>query len=243
MKEPRERFLFLLYLSMERILLLLVSITLLSLVSCEEYSTSSPSIYFDELSPENTGIHFSNTIIESDTLNYFKFPFLYLGGGVSVGDINNDGLSDIYFTGNLVPNKLYLNKGNNTFEDISETANVSGDKRWYTGSTMADVNNDGFLDIYVGASEVFGNSGNQLFINNGDNTFTEKAEAFGIADKSTTIQSTFFDYDNDGFLDLFVANYPIVKVSMGNRYYKEKMDENRINILYNGLTFSSESVV
>ena len=196
------------------------------LFSCNEKERDSKSHGFTKLPVEKSGVYFSNTITESDSLNYFSFPYLYLGGGVSIGDINNDGLNDIYLTGNLVPNKLYLNKGNLEFEDISEKAEVSGDQRWYTGSTMVDVNNDGYLDIYVSASNYTHNSGNQLFINNGDNTFNEEAEAYGIADKSTSIQSTFFDYDNDGLLDLFVANYPIVKVSMGNHYYHDKMVAN-----------------
>ncbi|MFS4466665.1 VCBS repeat-containing protein [Maribacter sp. 2210JD10-5] len=197
--------------------------------SCEnknKTNTSKADMAFELLDASVSGIDFTNVIIENDTLNYFTFPYLYLGGGVSVGDINNDGLTDIYFTGNLVSNKLYLNKGNLVFEDISEKAGVSGDSRWYTGTTMADVNNDGFLDIYVGVSEVFGNSSNQLFINNGDNTFTEQAENYGIADKSTSIQSTFFDYDNDGFLDLFVANYPLVPVSQGNWFYYDLIQSN-----------------
>ncbi|MEM6800455.1 MAG: CRTAC1 family protein, partial [Bacteroidota bacterium] len=175
-----------------------------------------------------SGLGFSNEIVENDSLNYFNFPYLYLGAGVSVGDINNDGLADLYFTGNQVPNKLYLNKGNLEFEDISKAAGVEGDQRWYSGSTMIDINQDGYLDIYVSVSGKSGNTANQLFINQGDNTFTEEAEAYKIADKSISIQSTFFDYDRDGLLDLFVANYPIVRVSAGNQYYKDKIEENRL---------------
>lgn len=189
---------------------------------------STDALVFAKIAPDASGVHFANTIVENDTLNYFNFPYLYLGGGVSIGDINNDGLPDIYFTGNRVPNKLYLNKGNLEFEDISDAAGVAGDKRWYTGSTMADVNNDGYLDIYVSVSRYGSDGINQLFVNNGDNTFTESAEAYGIADNSTSIQSTFFDYDNDGLLDLFVANYPMVLVSMGNAYYYEKMKTNSL---------------
>ncbi|TMM59554.1 hypothetical protein FEE95_03030 [Maribacter algarum] len=196
------------------------------MASCDDEQNDSSATNFQKVPSKTSGILFSNNIVENDTLNYFNFPYLYLGGGVSIGDINNDGLPDIYFTGNLVPNKLYLNKGNLQFEDISQKAGVSGDTRWYTGSTMADVNNDGFLDIYVNVSQFASNGENQLFINNGDNTFTEKASAYGINDNSTSIQSTFFDYDNDGYLDLFVANYPIVEVSMGNAYYYDKMDIN-----------------
>ena len=198
------------------------------IISCNQEKSALHKLNFSDLSPDVSGVKFSNNIIENDTLNYFSFPFLYLGSGVSVGDINNDGLPDIYFTGNLVPNKLYLNKGNMKFEDISKSAGVSGDNRWYSGTTMADVNNDGYLDIYVSVSGKFGATNNQLFINNGDNTFTERANEYGIDDSGVSIQSTFFDYDNDGDLDLFVANYPIVKVTGGNQYYKRLMDLNRI---------------
>ncbi|MDW7691418.1 VCBS repeat-containing protein [Flammeovirgaceae bacterium SG7u.111] len=171
---------------------------------------------------------FSNNIIENDTLNYYTFPYLYMGGGVAIGDINNDGLSDVFVTGNMVPNKLYLNKGDMKFEDISESANASGDMRWYTGVTMADVNNDGWLDIYLCASGKDTPGKNQLLINNQDNTFTESAKQFGLDDGSASIQASFFDYDQDGDLDVFVANYPNVKVSQGNSFYKLKMDENRL---------------
>ncbi|GAA4233912.1 VCBS repeat-containing protein [Postechiella marina] len=198
------------------------------LTSCnQKKKTTNPTTIFKELNLNNSNISFANTIIENDTLNYFNFPFLYLGSGVSTGDINNDGLTDLYFTGNLVSNKLYLNKGNLQFEDITESAGITGDSRWYSGTTMADINNDGYLDIYLSVSGKSGNTANQLFINNGNNTFTEQAEAYGIADSSKSIQSTFFDYNNDGHLDLFVANYPNVLVSQGNMYYKRKMDLNR----------------
>ena len=199
-------------------------IILFIVFSCTKEGTINKQ--FIALDNTKSGVNFSNNIIENDTLNYFSFPYLYLGAGVSVGDINNDGLSDIYFTGNLTPNKLYLNKGNLQFEDITEKAGITGDNRWYSGTTMADVNNDGFLDIYLSVSGKFNTTANQLFINNGDNTFTEKAAEYGIADESISIQSTFFDYDKDGLLDLFVANYPNVLVSMGNQYYKNKMDLN-----------------
>ena len=182
---------------------------------------------FVKISPSRSGIDFTNELIENDTLNYTKFPYMYMGGGVSVGDINNDGLDDIFFTGNLVANKLYLNKGNMKFEDISSTAGITGNHQWFTGSTMADVNNDGWLDIYVCVSAKYQPSDNLLFINNHDNTFTESAKAYGINDKSSSVQATFFDYNNDGLLDLYVANYPIVLVSMGAEFYRDKIKENK----------------
>ncbi len=194
----------------------------LLLNSCGNHSKEA----FKKLSPSRTGIDFQNELIENDTLNYTKFPYMYMGGGVSVGDINNDGLDDIFFTGNLVPNKLYLNKGNMKFEDISLSAGVTGNHQWFTGSTMADVNNDGWLDIYVCVSAKYQPSDNLLFINNHDNTFTESAKSYGINDKSSSVQATFFDYNNDGLLDLYVANYPIVLVSMGAEFYREKIKKN-----------------
>lgn len=205
-----------------------ISLLFFILFSCNKETFKTGSTKFTSVLSEDSGISFSNNIIESDTLNYFTFPYMYLGGGVAIGDINNDGLSDVYFTGNMSKNKLYLNKGDMQFEDISDTANVSGDNRWYTGVTMADVNSDGWLDIYVSVSGIFGNTENQLFINNKDNTFTEKAKEYGLNDASTSIQATFLDYDKDGLLDVFVANYPMIKVSMGNQYYHQKMQENKL---------------
>jgi hypothetical protein len=191
--------------------------------SCGDFSKKT----FKKLTPSRTGIDFLNELVENDTLNYTKFPYMYMGGGVSIGDINNDGLDDIFFTGNLVANKLYLNKGNMKFEDISEKAGITGSHQWFTGSTMADVNNDGWLDIYVCVSAKYQPSDNLLFINNHDNTFTESAKAYGINDKSSSVQATFFDYNNDGLLDLYVANYPIVLVSQGAEFYREKIKENK----------------
>jgi len=183
---------------------------------------------FEVVNAKHSGITFSNDIVENDTLNYYTFPYLYMGGGVAIGDINNDGLSDVFLTGNMVPNKLYLNKGDLQFEDISETAGLSGDDRWYTGVSMVDINNDGWLDIYVCVSGKHPPFNNQLFINNKDNTFTEQAAEYGLDDPTTSIQATFFDYDNDGFLDVFVGNYPQLKVTMGNEYYYRKMQENQL---------------
>ena len=113
---------------------------------------------FTKLDAQQTNVTFSNNLIETDSLNYFTYTSIYMGGGISVGDINNDGLQDLFFTGNQVENKLYLNKGELTFEDISTKSNIQGDDRWYTGTTMVDINNDGFLDIYC---SVAGKSGNK----------------------------------------------------------------------------------
>ena len=174
---------------------------------------------FNPLNETETGISFINTLTENDSLNYFTYGYIYMGGGVSAGDINNDGLIDLFFTGNQVQNKLYLNKGNLKFEDITETASISGDSRWYTGVTMADVNADGLLDIYCSVGGKFGPRENQLFINNGDLTFSEKAEEFGLDDGNNSVQSTFFDYDLDGDLDVYVANYPPTPFNAPNQHY------------------------
>ncbi|WP_422350245.1 VCBS repeat-containing protein [Flagellimonas sp.] len=200
----------------------IVGLTILLFLSCNRQNKDQKPLLFSKIGSQESGIEFANNLIENDSLNYFTYAYIYMGGGISAGDINNDGLVDLYFTGNMVPNKLYLNKGNLKFEDISESAGVSGDDRWYTGTTMSDVNNDGFLDIYCSVGGKFGPKENQLFINNGDNTFTEKAEEFGIDDPSNSVQSTFFDYDLDGDLDLYVANYPPTRFNAPNFYYAFK---------------------
>lgn len=178
---------------------------------------------FSKLNSKISKIHFSNNLKETEIFNYFKYTSIYFGGGVSVGDVNNDGLIDVFFIGNQVENKLYLNKGNLIFEDISKSAKIHGDERWYTGATMVDINNDGFLDIYCSVAGKAGVKKNQLFINNKDNTFTEKAEEYGIAHQGNSIQATFFDFDNDGDLDMYLANYPISHPSTSNMIYKHRM--------------------
>jgi enediyne biosynthesis protein E4 len=182
---------------------------------------SQDEMYFETLSADQSGISFANKLTEVDTFNYLNFQYMYNGGGVAIGDINNDGLADIYFTGNQVADKLYLNLGNMKFKDISKKAfDDNLDAGWHTGVTMADVNNDGWLDIYVSRSGLhsFGKlRSNLLYINNGDNTFTERANEFGIAVSKGTNQAAFFDMDNDGDLDLYVMNRPY-KPDFGEDY-------------------------
>ena len=164
---------------------------------------------FTNLSSSKTNINFSNTLENKPLLNILYYLYYYNGAGVSVGDINNDGLVDIYFAANSKGhNKLYLNKGNFQFEDITEKAKVAGTADWCTGVTMADVNSDGYLDIYVSTvSGRYGLTGhNELFINNKDNTFTESSEAYGLNTSCFTTQSAFFDYDHDGDLDCYILN-------------------------------------
>ena len=178
---------------------------------------------FVEKDFNHSNILFSNNLTENETINYFTYPYIYMGGGIAVGDINNDGLDDLFFTGNQVKNKLYLNKGKLQFEDITTTAQIGGDDRWYTGVTMADVNGDGYLDIYTSVSGKSGNKKNQLFINNKNLTFSEKAKEYGLDDSGQSVNATFFDYDNDGDLDVYVANYPITPFSTPVDLYKEYM--------------------
>lgn len=159
---------------------------------------------FELLPKEETNVTFANSIITNDTLNALKYDYLYNGGGVAVGDINNDGLPDLYFSGNMVSSKLYLNKGGFVFEDITEKAGV-GTSNWATGVSMVDINADGYLDIYVCiANKDSLKSKNLLFINNGNNIFSEKAAQFGLDDNGYSTQAAFIDYDLDGDLDLYM---------------------------------------
>ena len=174
------------------------------LISCSEKEIK----LFEEISSYESGIDFENKLFYKEDFNIFTYRNYYNGGGVGLGDINNDGLLDIYFTSNLNQNKLYLNKGNFQFEDITATAKVGGTKSWSTGVSIVDINSDGFLDIYVSNSgDISGdNKQNELFINNGDLTFTEKAKDFGLDDRGYSTHAAFFDYDKDGDLDCYLLN-------------------------------------
>ncbi|PSR52391.1 RNA-binding protein [Adhaeribacter arboris] len=181
--------------------------------------TSRTEKLFRTLPATSTNIHFANIINPPDSLTVLDFEYLYNGGGVAIGDINNDGLQDIYFTGNLVSSKLYLNRGNFTFEDITIKAGVST-RTWANGVVMVDINQDGYKDIYVC---VGGNrhtpekeKANLLFINNKNNTFTEAAQPYGLADTGYGIQSAFFDYDRDGDLDMYLLRNAFVDYNRNN---------------------------
>ncbi|MFT5250934.1 MAG: hypothetical protein ACI93P_002677, partial [bacterium] len=164
---------------------------------------------FDLLSSEETGIDFNNSIKETKYFNHYFFGQIYVGSGVAIGDLDNDGLPDIFFGGNQVGDRLYHNKGNFKFEDISRSSKIARNPGWTWGVTMADVNADGYLDIYVsrnGNSMDINKRRNMLFINNQDLTFTESAISYGLADIGFSTQAVFFDMDNDGDLDMYQVN-------------------------------------
>ena len=197
-----------------RIVLSLSFVFILFTCSKKESETQlekSESYLLEELSHETTGIHFKNVVQDDLKHNNLNYMYFYNGGGISVGDINNDGLPDIYFVSNKGSNQLYLNKGNFSVEDITSTAEVQGKSDWQTGSTMVDINSDGYLDIYVCAvSGMLDFKGhNELYINNGDNTFTEKSEEYGLDYTGYSTQAYFFDYDKDDDLDVYIINHGV----------------------------------
>ncbi len=189
---------------------IIVVIGLILLQACKKEETQQAKL-FEKVPSEITGVTFQNSLVPNDKMNILDYLYFYNGAGVAVGDINNDDLVDVFFTSNQGKNKLYLNKGNFKFEDITQKAGVLGNSDWNTGTVMADINGDGFLDIYVCA--VVGLQGlkgrNELFINNGDGTFTEKAAQYGLDFQNYTTSVSFFDYDNDGDLDMYLLNHAI----------------------------------
>ncbi|MGK7391676.1 MAG: VCBS repeat-containing protein [Candidatus Cyclobacteriaceae bacterium M2_1C_046] len=196
------------------------AIIMLLLSSCDRNKA-----LFKEIPQENSGITFSNIITESDTLNILNFEYIYNGGGVAIADFNSDGLQDIYFTGNQVENKLYLNKGDFKFEDITQKAQVGGDGKWSSGVAVIDINLDGLMDLYVAvtAKKTKKDRKNLLFVNqgldeNGIPSFKELADEYGIADSGHSTNVAFFDYDNDGDLDLFVLTNKVDPYPNNYRY-------------------------
>ncbi len=181
----------------------------------EDNTPGKSTTLFSLLPSKETGIDFINTVKNQKDFNIFKYRNFYNGGGVAIGDINNDGLPDIYMTANMKANKLYLNKGDFTFEDITESAGVAGNKPWSTGVNMVDINQDGLLDLYVSnAGNMEGNNhDNDLYINNGNLTFTEKAHEYNLAETGFSTHSSFFDYDKDGDLDAYILNNSNIPVS------------------------------
>ena len=200
---------------MNKYILLLLPI-LFNLSACKKGdSEASSNTLFTKMPSDKTGIKFINKLDYDKDFNIYKYRNFYNGGGVAIGDINNDGLPDVYMSSNMHHNKLYLNKGNMQFEDITEKAGVAGTKSWATGVTMADINGDGLLDIYVcNSGDIKGGTReNELFINTtslsggqGGITFEEKAHEYGLDDKGLSTHAAFFDYDKDGDLDCYLLN-------------------------------------
>ena len=197
----------------------------LALFAC---NSGDDVVLFEKLDAEKTHIDFSNNITETKDFNILDYLYFYNGGGVSSGDINNDGLVDLFFVSNQGKNKLYLNKGNMEFEDISAKAGIEGFSDWKTGVTMADINADGFLDIYICAVGNYkGLEGsNELYINNGDNTFTEKSSEYGLDFTGFSTQAAFFDYDKDGDLDCYLLNHAVHNTRSYDRVNTRSLKDN-----------------
>ena len=211
-----------------------------SLFSCKDSKEKiGAKTLFTKVSSNETHIQFENKIVNTKDLNIFNYRNFYNGGGVGIGDINNDGLSDVILTANQNKNKLYLNKGDFKFEDITESSGVSGKNKWSTGVVMVDINADGWLDIYVcNAGNIEGdNQKNELYINNKDLTFTEAAAQYNLADAGFTTHASFFDYDNDGDLDVYLLNnsfIPVTSLSFSNKRDLRSKDWDVKDILKGG---------
>jgi len=198
--------------------------TILLFTACNPSSKT-----FTSVDPSQSGIHFNNVITPNDSMNILDYEYLYNGGGVGIGDFNNDGLDDVYFTGNMVDNVLYLNEGNMKFKDITQIAGVSSIGSWSAGIAVVDINADGLQDIYV-CNNTFENAGlrkNNLFINQGTNadgvpTFIDQAEAYGLDDDSYSVNSAFFDYDNDGDLDVMIIINEMQETRFPSQFQKKK---------------------
>lgn len=222
------------------ILLRYIYLLLLGIIvpGCQSLDENTNDPLFTRMHPRDSHVTFNNRNEEDQNNHVLAYEYFYNGGGVALGDINNDGLTDIYFTSNQGENKLYLNKGGFIFEDITERAGVSCVEGWKTGVAMVDINGDGYLDIYVSRSAANQPDGrsNILYINNKDLTFTDKAPVYGLNDNSYSTHAAFFDFDRDGDLDVLLLNHSLLKISnsfdiadgnttkrteyVGNRFYK-----------------------
>lgn len=184
-------------------------VVILLFISCHKNDGQvAETPLFNLLPSSQTGITFNNKVVDDGKFNVFNYRNFYNGGGVAIGDINNDGKPDIVFTSNQGLCKLYINKGNWKFEDVTAKSGLNAYHRWHTGITMVDINGDGWLDIYISNSGGLGSgeTANELYINQKDGTFKEEAEKYGLADKGLSTQAIFFDFDHDGDLDCFVLN-------------------------------------
>jgi hypothetical protein len=198
---------------------LYLALILILLSACQE---QLPTTLFSKISEEQSGVTFRNLLKEDfPELNIIFYPYFYNGGGVAVGDINNDGLQDLFFTGNMVKNRLFVNHGDFRFEDVTPASHLADKEGWCTGATMVDINEDGWLDIYIcrTALDNVAFRKNLLFINNHDLTFTENAAMYGLDDPGYSTQSSFFDYDRDGDLDMILINQSKPEFSRGQLDY------------------------
>ncbi len=200
-----------------------ITFLVLSLIIWDKFLFAQETTLFEQLSPSKTGVTFKNMLKETPASNVLTYEYFFNGGGTAIGDVNNDGLDDIYFTSNMGSNRLYLNQGSFKFNDITKSAGVACNDGWKTGVTMADVNGDGFIDIYV----CYSGKGdpnkrrNKLFINNGNLTFTNKAKEYGLDDPGYATHASFFDFDKDGDLDMYQLNHNVV-VIRGFQFAKAK---------------------
>ncbi|MBC7885787.1 MAG: VCBS repeat-containing protein, partial [Saprospiraceae bacterium] len=215
-------------------------------VTDREYSTaadiSNETALFTLLSPEETNIDFKNIITENQSFHFKNYAYIYNGSGVAIGDINNDGLQDVFLGGNLVTGKLYLNLGDFKFKDITKTSGLENVTGFRTGVNMIDINTDGFLDIYICAGGLYENDyrKNRLYINNGNSTFTEKSAEYGLDDMSYSTQSFFFDYDNDGDVDLYLLNHPLNPTESNNLLMESDKGGNLKLVLPKNIEFTSD---
>ncbi len=202
---------------------------ILCIGSCGEEALA-PSKIFKRLDNNSIGVNFSNDLVSTMDFNVYKYRNFYNGGGVALGDVNNDGLLDIYLVSNLDSNKLFVNKGNFQFEDVTKQAGVKGQKAWSTGVSFVDINHDGFMDIYVcNSGDLKGdNKENELFINNGDLTFTEAAAEYGLNDKGYSTHASFFDYDKDGDLDVYILNNSYTAIGSFNLRKNERPNRDEL---------------
>ena len=202
--------------------ILIISVTIFSCID------NSKNLFF-QIDGKTSNVKFNNQIIENDTLNILNEEYVFNGGGVAAADFDNDGKTDLFFTGNQQPNRIYLNQGDFVFKDISESAKILAQDKWSTGVTYVDINNDNLIDIYVCAAMHKNNRDNMLFINKGVDpqtgiiSFEEKASEYGIDDSGNSMGAVFFDYNKDGLLDLFVLNNEQSKTIPTN--YRKKITD------------------
>lgn len=226
----------------------LLSLILSVLISCQSsQEIIDPAIPFVELEEEKTGIDFTNQLTYKPYMNIIEYLYYYNGGGVAVGDINNDGLEDLYFSANQLPDRLYLNLGNMKFVDISKQAGLSQLPTWSNGVSMEDINNDGYLDIYVSKVPLKGlfqnkQQTNLLYLNNGDETFTEVAADYGVDFSGFSTQAAFLDYDQDGDLDMYLLNHAVHSVrSYGTTKKRSEKDSISGDRFYKNLLVEGEN--